>query len=287
MDLIQSLKQYQAKYVVYPTEIEDMSLIQSLKAQAFECFSSIDSRSTIYMATGIAAQNGKLVVCIVNSSNASRSVFSGMTEAYYRKLPIVLITIGTELDYSTELGDVTCSHYVVSETDDLTEILNNEFPIHIELQKNSFELCKTECADLQQTLSKILDEEAYLLTGSDIERIEAEYKCKTINSGMTNCREGALANVLGASLAKIRKRYIGLVSEKEFIHDINTLGNINTNDRLLFIVVMDRFNKVIEDYACSLGFETQIVKRGNENNEVLKEAVNSTKKSVVLYIREK
>ena len=285
MDFIQSLKQQQITYIVYPKEIEEMQLIQNLKKQDFICISAIDSRSVLYIATGIAAQKQECVVCIVNSSNASRSAFSGMTEAYYRKLPIVLITIGTDLDYSTELGDVVQHHFIVSETDDITEILKSDYPIHLELQTQCFELAKTECSELQYVLSQILDEDDYLLIGDEIDLIDTEYKCKIVKSRMHNCCEGALANVLGASLAKIRKRYIGLISENEFIHDINTLGNINVNDRLLFIVVTDRFSQTIDEYSHSLGFETLIVE--HENSDFLMTAINHKKKTVVQYVKEK
>lgn len=287
MDFIQSLKQQKIEYIVYSEEIEDMHLIQSLKKMDFCCFSAIDPRSALYIATGIAAQKQERVVCIVNSSNASRSAFSGMTEAYYRKLPIALITIGTDLDYSTELGDVVHHHSIVSETDDITEILKSDYPIHLELQTQCFELAKTKCSDLQFVLGQILDEDDYLLIGDEIDLIDIEYKCKTVKGRMSNCCEGALANVLGASLAKIRKRYIGLISENEFIHDINTLGNINVNDRLLFIVVTDRFNQTIEDYSHLLGFNTLIIEKKNENSEMLTSTINHSKKTVIQYVRGK
>jgi hypothetical protein len=285
MDIIQSLKQLRTKFIVYSNAIEDMCLIQDLKIHMFKCLPAIDPRSALYYATGIAAQNQEPVVCIVNSSNESRSVFSGMTEAYYRKLPIILITIGRELDYSTELGDVVSNHFVVSENDDLSVILKNDFPIHIELQTNCLEFDKIECSELQHVLGQILDDDYYLLISDGIELIETDFKCKIVKNRMHNCYEGALANVLGASLARIRKRYIGLVSKNEFLHDINTLGNININDRLLFIVVTDSFDQAIDRYSCSLGFETMIVECDHEIIEKLTTAVNNENKTVIQYIR--
>ena len=285
MDFVQSLKQSQVRYIVYPTEIENMSFIKTLQKEGFQCFSAIDPRSALYIATGIAAQNQEFVICIVSSSNASRSVFSGMTEAYYRKLPIVLVTIGTELDYSIELGDVVQNHFIVSEQDDLREILKKECPIHLELQTNLFEFSKTECSELQKGLGQILSEEHYLLIGPGIDRIKMNFKCKTVASGMPNCSEGSLANVLGASLAHIRRRYIGLVSENEFIHDMNTLGNINMNDLVLYIVVVNSLNQTIEDYAHSLNFETLNIKQEDDSCASLMNAVNSQKKTVLQYVR--
>lgn len=288
MDLIQSLIKQQVKFIVYPEEIEDNALIQKLKKLGLKTISVIDPRSVPYIATGIAARNQELVVCVVNSSNASRSVFSGMTEAFYRKLPIILITIGTELNYSIELGDVVQNHFVVSETDDISAFLNSGYPLHFELRTNCFELMKTECTELQRFLSQNLDKDQYLLIGFGIETLQiTDYKCKTVVNRMPNCYEGALANVLGASLGRIRRRYIALVSEMEFLHDINTLGNINVNELILFIVVTDKVNEIIEDYSHALGFETLVFEQGSNNSQDLLNAVNNNKKTVVQYIKEK
>lgn len=287
MGLIQSLKKQQISFIVYPEEIEDIALIQDFKRLEFKTISVIDTRSVLYIATGIAAQNQELVVCIVNSSNASRSVFSGMTEAFYRKLPIILITIGTDLDYSIELGDVVQNHFVVSDTDDISALLNKGYPLHLELQTNCVELWKTECNELQRILNQYLDKDKYLLIGVGIEVLQNnDYKCKTVVNRMPNCYEGALAYVLGASLAKNRSRYIALVSEMEFLHDINTLGNIHMNERILFIVVTGKVNETIEEYSRALGFETLFFEQGNNNIQDLFNAVSNNKKTVVQYIKE-
>lgn len=58
----------------------------------FEVYSSVDERSAAYMACGLAEKSGEIVAISCTGATASRNYLSGLTEAYYRKLPIVAIT---------------------------------------------------------------------------------------------------------------------------------------------------------------------------------------------------
>lgn len=58
----------------------------------FEIYSSVDERSAAYIACGLSAESGEPVVLTCTGATASRNYYSGLTEAYYRKLPIVTLT---------------------------------------------------------------------------------------------------------------------------------------------------------------------------------------------------
>lgn len=58
----------------------------------FEVYSSVDERSAAYIACGMAAESGEPVVLSCTGATASRNYYSGLTEAYYRKLPILAVT---------------------------------------------------------------------------------------------------------------------------------------------------------------------------------------------------
>lgn len=64
----------------------------------FEVYSSVDERSAAYIACGLAAESGEPVVITCTGATASRNYFSGLTEAYYRKLPVLAITAHQGLD---------------------------------------------------------------------------------------------------------------------------------------------------------------------------------------------
>ena len=58
----------------------------------FECYSVLDERSAAYVATGLAYEKQKPVVITCTGATASRNYLSALTEAYYRKIPIIALT---------------------------------------------------------------------------------------------------------------------------------------------------------------------------------------------------
>lgn len=273
------------KYIVYSSDLEGNEFIENQKSKGVFCISVLDARSAVYVATGISAQNKEMVLVCLNSSNSSRSAFSGMTEAYYRKLPIVLVTFGKGLDYSKEIKDVALGHYIINDVEEMTGLLDNEAPMHIEVTGEVTETKKVQCSSMK-IIGEVLTKDDYLYISQGIAKEDLSFNCKTVYGGMSNCLEGALANVLGASLAKKRRRYVGLLSEEEFLHDMNTLGNINVNDSLLYILVCDKKNKLIEDYARSLSFDTKAIMESELKEKELLDIVNTKKKTVLLLCKE-
>ena len=58
----------------------------------FEVYSAVDERSAAYMACGMAAESGEAVALSCTGATASRNYYPGLTEAFYRKLPVLAIT---------------------------------------------------------------------------------------------------------------------------------------------------------------------------------------------------
>lgn len=91
--LIEVLKANNIKKVVASPGTASMSLIVSMEHDgAFEMYSSIDERSAAYMACGLSAESGEPVVLVCTEATASRNYGPGLTEAFYRKLPILAVT---------------------------------------------------------------------------------------------------------------------------------------------------------------------------------------------------
>lgn len=272
--------------VVYTIDLESAPFILECKKNGKNCISAIDARSAVYMATGICAQNQCKVAVCVDAGNASRSAFSGMTEAFYRKLPVALITIGKKLDYTRELNDVVEGHYTAQNYTDVFGLMDKEFPMHIELTAEASKLRKIECDKLQQILSSALGENEYLYISQGVKKADCNYAGKVVYGGMPGCYEGALANVLGASLVKRHKKYIGLVSEDELIHDLNTLGNININDLVSFIIVGNKKNNLLMDCAAALQFEVIYAKESQISDSEIRSACLNNKKTLLMIYKE-
>lgn len=91
--LISLLKQHGIKYIVASPGNTNTAFIGSVQKDSyFKVFSSVDERSAAYMACGIAAESGKAVVISCTGATASRNYLPGLTEAYYRKLPVIAVT---------------------------------------------------------------------------------------------------------------------------------------------------------------------------------------------------
>lgn len=91
--LIEVLKANNIKKVVASPGTASMSLIVSMEHDgAFEMYSSIDERSAAYIACGLSAESGEPVVLVCTEATASRNYAPGLTEAFYRKLPILAVT---------------------------------------------------------------------------------------------------------------------------------------------------------------------------------------------------
>lgn len=91
--LIALLKKSGIRKVIASPGTTNMSLVVSMQNDPFfEMFSSVDERSAAYLACGLAAESGEPVVISCTGATASRNYLSGLTEAYYRKLPILAVT---------------------------------------------------------------------------------------------------------------------------------------------------------------------------------------------------
>ena len=87
------LKANNIKKVIASPGTTNYTLVGSLQNDPwFEVYSSVDERSAAYMACGLAAESGEPVVLTCTGSTASRNYMPGLTEAYYRKLPVLAIT---------------------------------------------------------------------------------------------------------------------------------------------------------------------------------------------------
>lgn len=87
------LKAHNIRYVIASPGTTNIALVGSMQYDPyFKIYSSADERSAAYMACGLAAETGEPVVITCTEATASRNYLPALTEAYYRKLPILVIT---------------------------------------------------------------------------------------------------------------------------------------------------------------------------------------------------
>ena len=91
--MVALLKAHNVRRVIASPGTTNITFIGSLMHDPFfEIYSSVDERSAAYIACGMAEESGEPVVLSCTGATASRNYFPGLTEAYYRKLPVLAIT---------------------------------------------------------------------------------------------------------------------------------------------------------------------------------------------------
>lgn len=91
--IIALLKAHGIHRVIVSPGTTNMTFVVSIENDPwFKLWSSVDERSAAYLACGMAAETGESVVLSCTGATASRNYMPGLTEAYYRKLPVLAIT---------------------------------------------------------------------------------------------------------------------------------------------------------------------------------------------------
>lgn len=134
--VVSLLKQHNIRKIIASPGATNVTLVRSLQIDPFfEMYSCVDERSAAYMACGMAAELGEPVVISCTGATASRNYMPGLTEAYYRKLPVLVITstqavakvghlIPQVIDRSVQPNDtVKISHTlpIIKDQDDIWE----------------------------------------------------------------------------------------------------------------------------------------------------------------------
>lgn len=98
--LLSLMKAHNIRKVIASPGTTNIAIVGSMQHdEYFEMYSCVDERSACYMACGLSAESGEPVAIVCTEATASRNYFPGLTEAYYRKLPILVIA-GSHGEYN-------------------------------------------------------------------------------------------------------------------------------------------------------------------------------------------
>ena len=110
LQLLALMKAHGVRKIVISPGGTNVCLVTSVQTDRyFELYSCVDERSAAYMACGLAEESGEPVAISCTGATASRNYYPALTEAFYRKLPILAITstrsigqIGQNIDQVTD-----------------------------------------------------------------------------------------------------------------------------------------------------------------------------------------
>lgn len=87
------LKKYNIRKIVVSPGTTNVPIARSVQFDPyFEVYSMVDERGAAYFAGGLAFASGEPVVISCTGATASRDYLPGLTEAYYRHLPVIALT---------------------------------------------------------------------------------------------------------------------------------------------------------------------------------------------------
>lgn len=116
--LVALMKHHGIHKVVASPGATNVSFVACVQRDSyFTVYSSVDERSAAYIACGMVAESGEPVALSCTGATASRNYLPGLTEAFYRKLPVLAITSSQHLgrighmspqliDRTSELNDI-------------------------------------------------------------------------------------------------------------------------------------------------------------------------------------
>jgi len=124
--VVSLLKMYGIKRVIVSPGSTNVTFVGSIQQDSFfEIYSCVDERSAAYMACGMAAETQEPVVLSCTGATASRNYYSALTEAFYRKLPIVAITSTQDI---AKIGNMICQ--VIDRTQQPKDVLR--YSVHLQ-----------------------------------------------------------------------------------------------------------------------------------------------------------
>lgn len=99
--LISLLKQHNIKHLVISPGGTNIPIVQGVQEDPFfNCYSVVDERSAMYFAIGLYLQLGEPIATTCTSAQATRNYVPGLTEAFYKHVPILAITCSKHPRYT-------------------------------------------------------------------------------------------------------------------------------------------------------------------------------------------
>lgn len=96
--LVALLKEHGIRKIIVSPGATKINFVASCQCDDFfEMYSEVDERNAAYLACGLAQASNEPVVITCTGATASRNYLPGLTEAYYRKLPILAVTASQDL----------------------------------------------------------------------------------------------------------------------------------------------------------------------------------------------
>ena len=146
--LLSLLKQYHIRKIVASPGTTNITFIASAQSDPFfEIYSSVDERSAAYIACGLSAESGEAVVLSCTGATASRNYMPGLTEAFYKKLPILAVT---STQSTKRVGQLVAQ--IIDRSSVPNDVVKGSFLIPVVKDKSDDDFCLLKVNEALQCL---------------------------------------------------------------------------------------------------------------------------------------
>lgn len=101
--VISLLKKHNIRHIVISPGGSNIPIVQGVQQDPFfKCYSVVDERSAMYFAIGLYHETGEIIATSCTSAQATRNYLPGLTEAFYKHVPILAITMSKHPRYLSQ-----------------------------------------------------------------------------------------------------------------------------------------------------------------------------------------
>lgn len=130
------LKQHNIRHIVISPGATNIPIVQGVQSDPFfTCYSVVDERSAMYFAIGLYLELGVPIATSCTSAQATRNYIPGLTEAFYKHVPILAITASkhprfTYQEYMQAPNQISLPVDAVKQTYALPYVSNQHDELH-------------------------------------------------------------------------------------------------------------------------------------------------------------
>lgn len=130
------LKKHNIRHIVISPGATNIPIVQGVQSDPFfTCYSVVDERSAMYFAIGLYLELGVPIATSCTSAQATRNYIPGLTEAFYKHIPILAITASkhprfTYQEYMQAPNQISLPADAVKQTYALPYVSNEHDELH-------------------------------------------------------------------------------------------------------------------------------------------------------------
>jgi len=223
----------------------------------FNCFSIVDERSALYFAIGIYLSTGRPVAVCCTSAQATRNYIPGLTEAYYKHVPILAITFSkhpqyTYQEYMQAPDQTSLPNDAVRKTYSLPYVSNEHDRMHCERLVNEAILDLTHIVPAPIQLNvPMLDTELSQDDKPDLPAVKVIRRYSNVDLGNVELGDKKILIVVGENRGISDESIIKFASTTNTAIYVNHLSNMRNDYTVCGNLMLSVINQeTFDDFYC-------------------------------------